>query len=56
MEFIPGNTATDAVAGYGVHKGQIPRIYRNIFYRSVARYHVGRFIILTPSNMSHIDL
>lgn len=42
MEFLPGNTAMDAAGGYEVHRGQIPSVHRQRFYRSVARCHVSQ--------------
>jgi hypothetical protein len=40
MELLPGSVAMDALGGYEVHRGVIPRKYRENFYRSVAKCHV----------------
>jgi aminoglycoside phosphotransferase (APT) family kinase protein len=40
MELLPGSVAMDALGGYDVHRGVIPREYRQTFYRSVAKCHV----------------
>lgn len=40
MELLPGCVAMDALGGYPVHRGEIPRDYRANFYRSVAKCHV----------------
>jgi hypothetical protein len=43
MELLPGSVAMDALGGYDVHRGVIPREYRQNFYRSVAKCHVRPF-------------
>lgn len=40
MELLPGSVAMDALGGYNVHRGIIPRKLRPTFYRSVAKCHV----------------
>ncbi|KXG54388.1 uncharacterized protein PGRI_075320 [Penicillium griseofulvum] len=40
IEVLPGSVAIDALGGYDVHRGVIPREHRQTFYRSVARQHV----------------
>lgn len=40
MELIPGSVAIDALGGYDVHRGVIPKDRRKTFYRSVAKCHV----------------
>lgn len=40
MELLPGIVAMDALGGYKVHRGVIPKEYRENFYRSVAKCHV----------------
>ncbi|KAJ5158617.1 uncharacterized protein N7500_008268 [Penicillium coprophilum] len=40
MELLPGSVAMDALGGYKVHRGVIPKEHRQNFYRSVAKSHV----------------
>ncbi|KAJ5194458.1 hypothetical protein N7491_001796 [Penicillium cf. griseofulvum] len=40
IEVLPGSVAMDALGGYDVHRGVIPRGHRQTFYRSVAKHHV----------------
>ncbi|KAL4886415.1 kinase-like domain-containing protein [Aspergillus karnatakaensis] len=48
MELLPGIVAMDALGGYEVHRGVIPREYRQNFYRSVAKCHVQLTSIRLP--------
>ena len=40
MELLSGSVAMDALGGYEVHRGVIPREHRQNFYRPVAKCHV----------------
>ncbi|CAG8076104.1 unnamed protein product [Penicillium salamii] len=40
MELLPGSVAIDALGGYEVHRGVIPKEHRAKFYDSVAKCHV----------------
>ncbi|KAJ5249537.1 hypothetical protein N7524_011853 [Penicillium chrysogenum] len=40
MELLSGSVAIDALGGYDVHRGVIPKEYRQTFYYSVAKCHV----------------
>ncbi|KAJ5145900.1 uncharacterized protein N7515_000464 [Penicillium bovifimosum] len=40
MELLPGSVALDALGGYEVHGGEIPKRHRPNFYRLVAKCHV----------------
>ena len=44
MELLPGIVAIDALGGYKVHRGVIPKEHRQTFYRSVAKSHVRLFL------------
>lgn len=41
MEFLPGTVALDALGGHKIHRGIIPKEYRQNFYRSVTKSHVS---------------
>ena len=41
MVLLPGIVAMDALGGHKVHRGVIPKQYRQNFYRSVAKAHVS---------------
>lgn len=50
MELLSGSVAIDALGGYEVHRGVIPKEYRQTFYYSVAKCHVR-----SPSRPINLD-
>lgn len=48
IELLPGIVAMDAFGGYEKHRGELPTECRPVFYRSVAKRHVGRNALSTP--------
>ncbi|KAI0472818.1 kinase-like domain-containing protein [Xylariaceae sp. FL0804] len=48
MDFLPGNTGMDAAGGWEVHKGCIPLLYRQNFYRAIAKHHVELSALRSP--------